>query len=631
MSRLVVHISQLDTTEQLTVKATCIYMNRLEQTELEVVVEMRVVQLYALDYMRLIGLMYPGFPLTQFSTSQNNPHHKLVTQGVNANTDRALSDLKTKSAGPVAIVTNITTTMHSSAGADAQAEGLGLRVLHSILSNAEFKLATKLNDDSFVVMSTDPADAAGNPLPIALSETGHPIDRSVRLDQLRCYGFEPDVTVDTDYPTSIVRAKLRRIGASGMPLPSVFLSVIRMAQTETRNPQLWVQSGGLIRNEADGSCLVNAVIALPYNLEIPFVEIPFRFSDGATGAVSPTSPTCILQEMIRWFYEQDRRTKRKLLDGRAGDELDRGVLTPLDGLSRRLSEEYYASRHARGSEAPIPARAAKRAGELDIDSGLRALRYSFYFNEKAEPNASSLGRLMDRSKYVKYDVYDFKLEAESGIPPRLEMRRADEAVDNVHSVWLDYQESANTKISLSVVVAGARNTVDVRSALSLKDGVDDAAATAAIRQKGGVMLKRAAKYNEDATKEDDRRTAGLTMQIFGTLLSFLAYIGMCDAETSVYVYPGEIIGQSKPKVDESGAPKGLDSLVEYYRRSTFEPLRGPGIMVTTVGRLIERGAPMRSAGAPVAVYEEYGENKKKKKGFGLTRMLTARLFGSAKE
>ena len=269
--------------------------------------------------------------------------------------------------------------------------------------------------------------------------------------------------------------------------------------------------------------------------------------------------------------------------------------------------------------------------ELDIDSGLRALRYSFYFNEKAEPNASSLGRLMDRSKYGKYDVYDFKLEAESGIPPRLEMRRADEAVDNVHSVWLDYQESANTKISLSVVVAGARNTVDVRSALSLKDGVDDAAATAAIRQKGGVMLKRAAKYNEDATKEDDRRTAGLTMQIFGTLLSFLAYIGMCDAETSVYVYPGEIIGQSKPKVDESGAPKGLDSLVEYYRRSTFEPLRGPGIMVTTVGRLIERGAPMRSAGAPVAVYEEYGENEKKKKGGGLTRMLTARLFGSAKE
>jgi hypothetical protein len=336
MSKLVVSISQLDTTEQLTVKATCIYMNRLEQTELEAVVEMSVVQLYALDYMRLIGLMYPGFPLDGFShlNSGSNPHHKLVTQGVKANTDRALSDLKTKSAGPVAIVTNITVTMHSSAGADAQAEGLGLRVLHSILSNADFQSVTKLNDDSFVVMSTDPADAAGNPLPVALSETGHPIDRSVRLDQLRCYGFEPDVTVDTDYQTSIVRAKLRSIGASGMPLPSGFLSVIRMAQTETRNPKLRVRSGGIIRIEADGSCIVNAVIALPYNLEIPFVGIPFRFSDGATGAVSPTSPTYILQEMIRWFYEQDRRTKRKLLDGRAGDELDRGVLTPLDVLSR---------------------------------------------------------------------------------------------------------------------------------------------------------------------------------------------------------------------------------------------------------------------------------------------------------
>jgi hypothetical protein len=229
--------------------------------------------------------------------------------------------------------------------------------------------------------------------------------------------------------------------------------------------------------------------------------------------------------------------------------------------------------------------------------------YSFYFNEKAEPNASSLGRLMDRSKYADDDVYDFKLESESGIPLKLEMRRAHEAVDNVHNVWLDYQESAKTKITLAVVVAGARNTVDVRSALSLKAEVEDAAATAAIRLKGGVMLKRAAKYNEDATKEDDRRTTGLTMRVFGTLLSFLAHIGMCDAETSVYVYPGEIVTQSKPKVDESGAPKGLDSLVEYYRRSTIEPLRGRGIMVTTAGQLIERGAP-------ISVCKEYDRRKK---------------------
>jgi tRNA A-37 threonylcarbamoyl transferase component Bud32 len=368
MSTLVVSISQLDTTEQLTVKATCIYMNRQEKPELEVVVEMRVVQLDSLDYKRLIGMMYPGFPLDGFShlNSRKNPHHKLVTQGVNANTDRALGDLKTKSAGPVAIVTNITTTMHSSAGADAQAEGLGLRVLHSILSNAEFKLATKLNDDSFVVMSTDPADAAGQPLPMTLSETGHPLDRSVRLDQLRCYGFEVEDSTDF-YITSIVRAKLRSIGASGMPLPSGFLSVIRMAQTDARIPQLGVRSGGLIRIEADGSCIVNAVITLPYNLEIPVTEMPFLFSDAATGAVIHSARAVgILQEMIRWFYEQDRRTKRKLLDGRAGDELDRGVLAPLEVLTRRLSNsEEYATPTPLVSEAPVPASVGKRSMEVD--------------------------------------------------------------------------------------------------------------------------------------------------------------------------------------------------------------------------------------------------------------------------
>ncbi len=120
-----------------------------------------------------------------------------------------------------------------------------------------------------------------------------------------------------------------------MPLPSGFLSVIRMAQTDARIPELWVRSGGLIRKE-DRSCFVNAVITLPYDLEVPFVEMPFRFSDGATAAVKPTLPGNILHWLVESFHEQDSglQKKRKLLDGSRADELDRDVIGSLQRLSR---------------------------------------------------------------------------------------------------------------------------------------------------------------------------------------------------------------------------------------------------------------------------------------------------------
>ena len=216
---------------------------------------------------------------------------------------------------------------------------------------------------------------------------------------------------------------------------------------------------------------------------------------------------------------------------------------------------------------------------------------SFYFNQKEEPNTISLYRLFS-SKYVKYEVYDFVLKTENERRLLIEMRRLDEDVDNVHQVFLDYQESVNTKISLNIVVAGAGNNSDVSRILLLKDEMDAAAVTEEIHLKGGVMIRRLSKHNEKATKEDDRRTSGLTMRILGTLLLFLEHIGMCDPKKSVYIYPGEIVTNSKPKVDKFGIQKGLDSLVEYYRLSTFEHFKGLEIMFTTVGQLSKRGVPM---------------------------------------
>ena len=189
-------------------------------------------------------------------------------------------------------------------------------------------------------------------------------------------------------------------------------------------------------------------------------------------------------------------------------------------------------------------------------------------------------------------MYNFVLKEKNGRALRIEVRRVDEDLNNVYNIFLDYQESVNTKITLSIVVAGVGNNANVRRSLLLKDEDDDAAATEEIHQKGGVMIQRVAKHNEKATNEDNRRTRGLTMRILGTLLLFLEHIGMCNPKTRVYVYPGEIVTDSKPKVDKFGIQKGLKSLVEYYRQSTFEHFKGLKIMVTTVGQLAKRCSPM---------------------------------------
>jgi hypothetical protein len=170
----------------------------------------------------------------------------------------------------------------------------------------------------------------------------------------------------------------------------------------------------------------------------------------------------------------------------------------------------------------------------------------------------------------------------------VQMRRLPDEAENVHSVSLSFRESTSTSIQLMLVVAGAKNKVDVRSALHLKDAAEARETTKEIHAQGAVMIQRAAKYDEDASDEDAERTRGMTVKVLGTLLSFLVQLGMCGPETRLYVSPGTISTHDiRPKRDASGNRKGLASLVAYYRRCSFVPTESgssdtPSIMVTSV-------------------------------------------------
>lgn len=210
----------------------------------------------------------------------------------------------------------------------------------------------------------------------------------------------------------------------------------------------------------------------------------------------------------------------------------------------------------------------------------------------------------DEGKYERYDVYDFLLDGGAAGNADVEIRRYDEEKGDVHTAYLAYRESANTRVQLTLVIALANNEVDLKGALHLKAEVADARATKAaekdIHENGGVMIQRLVKFDEGATDADVRRTKGLTMRILGTLLELLVQIGMCGADTRVYVYPGVLNPDGtrrKLAASDAEAAEGLEALVGYYRRSSFEMLAGGsgaastsggvGIMVTRVRSLVE--------------------------------------------
>ena len=98
MTRLVVDVEPLGHGEGdpigdrgYLVKGRCVYMSKLEETELDVAVEMSIVPLRTMDTEKLLGILHPGFPtLGTFGSYANNTHKYVTTRGMRANTTAAL-------------------------------------------------------------------------------------------------------------------------------------------------------------------------------------------------------------------------------------------------------------------------------------------------------------------------------------------------------------------------------------------------------------------------------------------------------------------------------------------------------------------------------------------------------------
>ena len=227
------------------------------------------------------------------------------------------------------------------------------------------------------------------------------------------------------------------------------------------------------------------------------------------------------------------------------------------------------------------------------------------FDETSAANAPEVARLLDRASHGAHDVFDFTFEARWGdrtVPVYVDVRSGDTA-DDVFSVHMKYTDGG-VVVDAVLTVARAINAVDVRHELLIRsDSVVDAErATEEVHAHGGVMIRTLRKFDEDASDEEMGRAKGIVMTLIaGGLLPFLVRIGLCGLESRVYVHAGTLSSHgARPKVDESGRPKELASLVAYYRRLSFEPMDSNDdyILTTTVSRLVAAVAASAPHGHP---------------------------------
>lgn len=335
MTRLVVDVEPLGHGEGdpigdggYLVKGRCVYMSKLEKTELDVAVEMSIVSLRTLDMDKLLGILHPGFPsVSIFGSHQNNPHKYVVTRGMRANATAALEEIKKNghmNDGPgvlcVVVVSKLTVSK-TSQGPDAQAEGIGLRVLHRILGNLG---DAGVSDVSPVIISTDPYDAGG--IPPAVTEAGSALDRDIRLAQFKSFGFEARFV--SDGSCGIMSARLAQIGAYDGPIPSAFFEALRFATGETL-VEMTVTAGGLMKS-LDGTCFVRATIMLPFDVMITITDMPFSFAETGT----PTIAKDVVEAMMSRFYKIDVDGRKRTIQS---ENFNSEVLPAFEDLHRTLS------------------------------------------------------------------------------------------------------------------------------------------------------------------------------------------------------------------------------------------------------------------------------------------------------
>ena len=326
MARLVVDVEELGHGEGdpvgnrgHVVKGRCVYMSKVEETELDVAVEMSIVSLRTLDVDKLLGILHPGFPRLGIFGSyayQTNPHTYVIDRGMKVNTAAALEEIKKNGQmndGPgvlwVVVVSKLTVSK-TSKGPDAQAEGIGLRVLYRILGNLRIKLGDAgVSDVSPVIISTDPYDAGG--IPPAVTEAGRALDRDIRLAQFKSFGFEAGFVPDGS--CGIMSARLDQIATYDRtsygtdydtPIPSAFFEALRFAMGKTGVRKMTVTTGGL-KKSRDGTCVVRAMIMLPFDVTITIKDMPFSFAETGT----PTTAKDVVGAMVSRFYEIDGRTR----------------------------------------------------------------------------------------------------------------------------------------------------------------------------------------------------------------------------------------------------------------------------------------------------------------------------------
>ena len=223
---------------------------------------------------------------------------------------------------------------------------------------------------------------------------------------------------------------------------------------------------------------------------------------------------------------------------------------------------------------------------------LSQLRPSFRFDEKTKANMASLNGLRGDMGDEKTLHLPFVLESVNGGPLEIDVLRT----KGEYVVFLGYTDpkSAVMRVSLHVVVALAGNKVDVGDAMYTNE-LPDEAVIQNIRDNGAVMVQRFVKYDEGATKADVLSTRGLGMRLFGTLLAFLMRIGMCKADTGVYVHinlpPGRYDGTRRKRFPKDAErDTSVKALKAYFRENSFKKLKDkesrPGFMATRVDKLL---------------------------------------------
>ena len=331
MARLLVRISPLHGTTGHLAKASCVFMDRLEQPELEVSIEMKIVSVKDLDAGKLIGLL--GWDTKSYDW----------TSSARAAIGRSqlIREIRGESFN-IAIVSTLTVTKHGQEP-DAQTEGIGLRVLHSILTHEEFLAATDIGDSSLLFMGNDPYSAELNGR-IALTETGGPLNLYDKLDQVNLFGLVSFTHPSTPYtPESVRSALIRDLGTFGMPIPAVFLDAVRTANSAIKVKRkltsapapMVVLSGGLYPQSSSGGCFfVSATIRLSTrtsSVVLKADDLPFWFTEQGVAS----KPTGVAQVIPQVWADIARRISRAraTIGGKEWEEMYSNIEGPLVELA----------------------------------------------------------------------------------------------------------------------------------------------------------------------------------------------------------------------------------------------------------------------------------------------------------